>query len=92
MARSVPPLLRNLQLLAQSGLEHLVDDPALLAVQVSRRTLFPSAPTPSAGAGGPGDRYGSSLGRAGETIRDGVRAGFRTGSEHEQADPTKPEC
>lgn len=41
MARSVPPLLRNLQLLAQSGLEHLVDDPALLAVQVSRRTPLP---------------------------------------------------
>lgn len=38
MARGTPPLLRNLRLLAQSGLEHLVDDPALLAVQVSRRT------------------------------------------------------
>lgn len=41
MARSTPPLLRNLRLLAQSGLEHLVDDPALLAVQVSRRTPLP---------------------------------------------------
>lgn len=41
MARSTPPLLRNLRLLAQSGSEHLVDDPALLAVQVSRRTPLP---------------------------------------------------
>lgn len=41
MARSVPPLLNNLQLLAQSGLEHLADDPALLAVQVSRRPPSP---------------------------------------------------
>ena len=33
-------LLRNARLLLQSGIQHLVDDPALLVVQVSRRLPF----------------------------------------------------
>lgn len=38
--RPVPATLRNARLLAQSAVQHLVDDPALLAVQVSRRLPF----------------------------------------------------
>lgn len=34
------PVVRNSRLLLQSALQHLVDDPALLAVQVSRRLPF----------------------------------------------------
>lgn len=33
-------LVRNMRLLLHSGIQHLVDDPALLAVQVSRRLPF----------------------------------------------------
>lgn len=33
-------IVRNVRLLLQSGIQHLVDDPALLAVQVSRRLPF----------------------------------------------------
>src|SRR5699024_12547359 len=41
--RTVPSsgrLLRNARLLLQSGIQHLVDDPALLVVQLSRRLPF----------------------------------------------------
>lgn len=37
---SVPQLMRNARLVVTSALQHLADDPALLAIQVSRRAPF----------------------------------------------------
>lgn len=92
--RPVPAVLRHARLLVQSALQHLVDDPALLAVQVSRRLPFglrvrSGQMLRAAGERIPGGSGAAALGAfmagdlpaAQELVSDGSRGGSRMRGE-----------